>query len=93
MIEAEPRGLQASLLLAIVILGPLSGAHINRTATPARALSDTFVGIVPRSAAPSILELRLGALEAYGLSSWLLKEGTAERIAAIADPSAQGASL
>lgn len=70
-----------------------STSFANPAVTLARALSDTFAGIAPRSVAPFSLGQVFGALAAYGLSSWLLKEGISKQVAAIIDPSAQGAPL
>jgi glycerol uptake facilitator-like aquaporin len=45
--------------------------------TVARALSNTFAGIAPTSAPGFIVSQLAGALAAWALFSWLLKERTA----------------
>jgi len=51
-----------------------STSFANPAVTLARSLSDTFAGIAPASAPAFIAAQLAGALAAYGLFGWLLKE-------------------
>ncbi|MCR5877594.1 MIP/aquaporin family protein [Phenylobacterium sp. J367] len=73
--EATP--LAVGLYITSAYWFTASTSFANPAVTVARALSNTFAGIAPTSAPGFIISQLAGALAAWALFSWLLKERTA----------------
>jgi glycerol uptake facilitator-like aquaporin len=61
----------AILVVLILMLGPISGAHFNPAVTIGRTLTDTFSGIQPAHAPAFIAAQLVGSLVAVFLARWL----------------------